>query len=208
MSDAHCPHCGAERTNGLTCPVCELKYDAHAETPAPTAMGRAWQSGRLALGVSVAFLTAALVVPFATMTSPLIANSPTIPVTLLDMGLQSGPLAREIKSFTVLAVPFSAALMAQFLFTRTTGRAMRATRPAIFMLALLPLFSMVTGFLRLKRGGRWEVHIGIAPALVAAATVLGLLAALRFGNGVPEARRKRSSSHGAHNDDHGDDEDA
>jgi hypothetical protein len=193
MSDAHCPHCGAERTNALTCPVCELKYDEHAEPPAPTPMGRAWQSGRLALGASVALMAAALVVPFATMSSSLIANSPSIPVTLLDMGLQSGPLAREIKSFTVLAVPFSAALMAQFLFTRTTGRAMRASRPAIFMLALLPLFSMVTGFLRLKRGGRWEVHMSVAPALVAFAFAFGMLAALRFGNGVPEKKPKRLS---------------
>lgn len=205
MSDAHCPHCGAERTNALTCPVCELKYDEHAEAPAPTPAGRAWQSGRLALGGAVALLAVALMVPFATMTSPLIANSPSIPVTLLDMGLQSGPLAREIKSFTVLAVPFSAALMAQFLFTRTTGRAMRATRPAILMLALLPLFSMVTGFLRLNRGGRWQVHMSVAPAFVAAACVLGLLAATRFGNGVPEKKPKRLSRvNDPHSDEHED----
>jgi hypothetical protein len=193
MTDAHCPHCGAERSHALTCPVCELKYDAHAEEPARTATARAWQSGRLAIGLSTALMALALFVPFATMTLKAIAGSPPVPVTLLDMGLQSGPLAREIKSFTVLAVPFSAALLAQFLFTRTTGRAMRASRPAIFMLSLLPLFAMVTGFLRLKKSFRYEAALSVAPALVAIATICGLIGALKFGTGVAEARPKRSA---------------
>lgn len=205
MSDTHCPHCGAERTDTLTCPVCEYKYDEHAEAPAPTPAGRAWQSGRLALGGSVALLAVAMVVPFATLRSPWIAEAPSIPVTLLDMGLQAGPLAREIKSYTVLAVPVSAALMTQFLFTRRTGRVMRASRPAIFMLALLPLLSMVTGYVRLRKGERWQVRLSVAPALVAAASVLGLIAAFRFGNGVAETTRKHPSRIGDRDTDEQDD---
>lgn len=202
MTDAHhCPHCGAERTVALTCPVCELKYDAHAEAAAPTALGRAWQSGRLALGLAAGLLAVALFVPFATMKLLSIADSPAQPVTLLDMALQSGPLGREIKSVTVLAVPFAAALMAQFLFTRTTGSAMRASRPLLFMVSVLPLVSMFTGFLRLKKSIRHEVALSFAPAFVAAATVLGIFAAIKFGTGVAEAKPKRSSRAAQHDED-------
>lgn len=194
MSDAQCPHCGAERTPALTCPVCELRYDAHSIEPAATPLGRAWQSGRLPLGLSCALLAIALFVPFATMRLLSIADSPPQPVTLLDMALQSGPLGREIKSLTVLAVPFAAALMAQFLFTRTTGSAMRATRPLLFMLSALPLVSMLTGFLRLKKSVRHEVALSVAPALVALAAIAGVIAAVRFGTAVPERKPKRAAS--------------
>jgi hypothetical protein len=203
MTEAHCPHCGADRTGGLTCPVCELKYEAHTEPPAATPMGRLWQSGRLALGLAAASLAVAMAVPFAMLRSKLIPNAPAVPVTLADMVLQTGPFPREVKSFTVLAVPFAAAVMVQFLFSRTTGRSMRASRPVLFVLALLPAASMVTGFLRLTRGARFEVSLGPAAAIVGLATVLTYVGALRFGRGVPEVKARRRD----HDDEHEDDED-
>lgn len=206
MSDAHCPHCGADRTHGLSCPVCELRYDAHAEAPAPTALGRLWQSGRLPLGLAGLSLLAATAAPFAHLRSRLIPNAPDIPVSVAEMAMQTGPLAREVRSFTVLAIPFAAAAMMQFLFSRTTGRAMRATRPVIFVLAALPLVSVFTGFKRLQRSGRFDVSPGFAGALVAVAAVCAVIAGLRFGRGVPEARPRRSALSKGEESEDGDDD--
>lgn len=192
--DSRCPHCGADRESARVCPVCELPYDAHEIEPAATPLGRAWQSGRLPLGVASALLMAAVVVPFATMTSTIAPQPIAIPVTLADMLLQSGPLAREAKSFTVVAVPIAAALMGQFLFSRTTGRAMRASRPLLFMMSVLPLFAMGTGYLRLARAQRYVVALSVAPWLVAVASVLGVIAAVKFGTGVPEKKRRQRAA--------------
>ncbi len=191
--DSHCPHCGADRDAGRTCPVCELAYDAHEIKTAPTLIGALWQSGRLAVGLAAALLLLSMLVPFATMTSTIAPRPIAIPVTLVDMMLQSGPLAREVKSFTVVAVPLAAALMAQFLFSRKTAGAMRATRPLLFVLSALPLFAMVTGYLRLSRAHRYVVALGVAPWLVAVAAVFGVIGAVQFGTGVPEKRRRAQS---------------
>jgi hypothetical protein len=202
MSDAHCPHCGADRTDALACPVCELRYDVHVDPPAPTALGRLWQSGRLALGLAGASLLVATATPFAYLKSRLIPNAPEIPVSVAEMAMQSGPLARDVRSFTVLAIPFAAAAMVQFLFSRTTGRAMRASRPVIFVLAVLPLVSVFTGFKRLQRGGRFDVSPGVAGALVLVSAVLAVIAGTRFGRGVAEARPRRSKlAQSSHDDD-------
>jgi hypothetical protein len=210
MSARTCPHCGATRGEGPTCSVCELPYEAQSTPPsrteegrasqtddartspvdriptAPTFVGALWQSGRLAMIVAAVAFGVGAMVPFAYLTSQLIPGSPAIPVTLAEMGLQLGPLAREVRAPTALAVLFSSVVLLQFLFSRTSGRAMRASRPMLYVLSLLPLVSLGTAWMRLRRAARFEVAPGPAAVLVLLGAGLGLVAALRFGTGVPD----------------------
>lgn len=186
-----CPHCGAKRSDKLQCSVCELPYEKHAQAPAATAMGRLWQSGRLAALLAALCFLAAFLLPIASVRR--IPDGPQVAVSPMHMALQWGPYAREIKAMTMLALPLAMAGLIQFLLTRTTGRAMRASKPLLAMVSVLPLLATGLGIARFERGDRFMYSLGISPWITVAGVVFGLIATVRFGTGVPEAKSKRAA---------------
>jgi hypothetical protein len=222
MSARSCPHCGAARTDRPACPVCDLPYERESEPASPTRepvrastsepepasptfWGGLWDSGRLALVLAALALGAGSALPLAWLTRRLVPGATATPITLAEMGLQLGPLAREVRALTALAAPFSAVVMVQFLFSRTTGRAMRASRPMLYALSLLPVVSLGTAWLRLRRGDRFSLTPGPAAALVLLGALLGVFAGTRFGRGVPETReRSRRRDEDEDDEDHED----
>jgi hypothetical protein len=192
MTETHCPHCGAKRSDQLSCSVCELPYDKHTQAPAASFVGRLWQSGRLAALLAAALFLLAFLLPIATIRR--LPDGPLVSVSPMHMALQSGPYAREIKAMTMLALPLSIAALVQFLLTRTTGRAMRATRPLLLMVSLLPLLAMGLGVARFERGGRFLYSLGPALWVTIVAVVFGLIAMVRFGTGVAEAKPRHTAT--------------
>jgi hypothetical protein len=183
-------------TAGAVCPVCEIPYHANdgrsptppVERPAPTFVGRLWQSGRLALSICVALLALGTFVPILNLQR---ANhlGPRVSKTPFELITAEGTYGTELKSTTLIAVPGAAFFLLTFLWSRQTRSAALASRPLVLAISLLPLLGAVMPVLKLGKHDRYDYHFGPAYVLILLATVFGVIAALRFGNGLPEPRR-------------------
>lgn len=200
MSDTECARCGSPMPARGVCPVCEISHDfggAKAssavepapEAPAPTPLGRLWQSGRLgALLAAFCFLAAAFV--------PLVyvkflgTPGPRQPVTAVEMALAQGPFGRYLKSALVFALPGAALGLLQFVISRRTRAAMVSTRPLLLVVSLIPVVAAVMPLLKLAKRQRFDYGVGPALALVALGAVAGTLSALHFGRGVPDEHER------------------
>ncbi len=180
---------------GGVCPVCEIPFHAEdgrapppPEKPVDSFVGRLWQSGRLALLGAVTLLALATVVPLLTVTridhlGPSASKSPLALITA------DGEYGRELKSTTLIAVPGAAFFLLTFLWSRRTRPDAVASRPLVLVVSLLPLMGAVMPVLKLGKHHRFDYSLGPAFGLIALATVMGVLAATRFGRGMPEPRR-------------------
>ncbi len=176
--------------------MCEIPYHANdgrapdaPETPAETFAGRLWQSGRLALLISVALFVMGTVLPLITVQradhlGPRVAKSPIALITA------DGTYGTELKSATLIAVPGAAFFLLTFLWSRRTRSVALASRPLVLVTALLPLFGAVMPVLKLKKHLHFDYTWGPAIAFIALGTAMGVFAALRFGRGMPEPRRR------------------
>lgn len=203
-----CARCGAaaDAAEG-TCPVCELPLEPAGPShvgdsssasvqPAATLVGRLWQSGRLAVLVAAALFLVATFVPLVhVQRSHEVGPRVSASAYLLAMG--EGVYGRELKSSVVLAIPAAALGLVSFVYSRRAGSHMRASRPLVLVVSLLPLAAAVLPLLRLARIDRFKYDPGPALVLVALGAVSGLLGGLRFGTGVAEllAARRRGASH-------------
>ncbi|MDP3275125.1 MAG: hypothetical protein Q8Q09_08025 [Deltaproteobacteria bacterium] len=193
MSHESCPHCGAAREQALHCSVCELAYERTAVPTAASPLGRAVQSGRAQIALAATCFAVSMLLPFATVTR--LAGGASVSVSPVDMLLELGPFGHDLKSMTMMAIPIAAAAMAQFLFSRTHGRAMLVTRPVLFVLSVLPTLSLMMGHLRLQRGARFVFTLGPASWVVLSGAILGVAGAVVFGRGVPEKRGTTRQNH-------------
>ncbi len=141
--------------------------------------------------LAVVCFVAAFLLPIATVRK--IPDGPLAAVSPMHMALEWGPYARETKALTMLALPLASAALVQFLLTRTTGRAMRASKPLLMMMSVLPLMAIGLGILRLERGARFLYSLGPSLWFVLGGSVLGLVSTLRFGRGVPELKAAKSA---------------
>jgi hypothetical protein len=190
-------------TAGAVCPVCEIPYHADdgrapsppIDRPAPTFAGRLWQSGRLALLISVACLALGTFVPLLTVQradhlGPRVAKTPFALITA------DGMYGTELKSTTLIAVPGAAFFLLTFLWSRQTRSVAMASRPLVLATSLLPFLGALMPVLKLAKHHRYEYHYGPAYVLVLLGTVFGVIASLRFGSGMPEPRRGRERNEG------------
>lgn len=182
---------------GGVCPVCELSDDVEralpggVEPPAPTTMGRFWQSGRAGLLLAAMLFAAASVVPLWSVQArpPALAR---VGVTAWEMIVGEGPLGTEMKSVVMVVVPAAALALFQLLLVRRTRSSMVASRPLMLVLALLPLVAGLVPALRLGRLQRRQYGAHAGMVLLGLGAALGALGASRFGAGVaPEPDRKR-----------------
>lgn len=182
--------------SGGVCPVCEIAHHADdglgpapPEKPADTLFGRLWQSGRLALLAAIALLFAATVAPLLTVqrADHLGARVAKSPLSLITA---DGLYGHELKSTTLIAVPAAAFFLLTFLWSRRTRGVALASRPLVLVISLLPSMGAVLLFLKLGKHNRFEYTIGPGFALIVMATAMGIVAATRFGRGMPEARRR------------------
>lgn len=192
---------------GSVCPVCEIPFHAEdgrapeaPEKPVDSLLGRLWQSGRMALLCAVALLTLATVVPLLTVQRAHHIGS-TVSKSPLALITADGEYGRELKSTTLIAVPGAAFFLLTFLWSRRTRPSAVAARPLVLAISLLPLMGAVMPVLKLGKHNRFEYSLGPAFALIALGTLMGILAATRFGRGLPEPRRS------LHRDDNDDDTD-
>lgn len=193
MADVECPRCGAMMSREGACPVCETPYAealasrAADHEPAPASpLARWWRSGQLAVALAALCFLGALFLPLLggvalrTGSSVNLAGS----VRPLDLALGNVPNMRGMSAWFL---PGAALFLLSLLRSRRTGNAMVATRPLLAVVSLAPLMSAAMPFLKLRRAGLAPTP-GAALGLVAVGVALSVFAALRFGDGVPEAR--------------------
>jgi hypothetical protein len=199
MTNTDCPRCGSPMVAGGVCPVCEIPHHADdgrapaaLEPAAPTALGRFFQSGRLAVLVAAAGFLGATVAPLVSVkhTGEPGARAWLTPAAMI---LSEGRYGRELRGATLIVLPGAALGLLSFLLSRRTRSAMLATRPLLLVVSALPLMAAVLAALRLGKHDRYDWAFGPGMALVALGACAGLLGALQFGRGTrdPAPRRAR-----------------
>ncbi len=183
---------------GGVCPVCEMPHDpdaarssiesgGHAEPEDASAIGRWWRSGRLAIAVASACFLTGTFLPLIYVQHRL-GLLPRLSASPLDMISAAGPYGRELRSMVVFVIPATAAGLASFLLSRRHGSVMVATRPLVFVVALLPLIGAVLPVLKIAKHHRLNYSVGPGLVFVLVGVAAGLLGALTFGRGVPDPR--------------------
>lgn len=182
---------------GGVCPVCETPHEVSMASRATghelapgSPVARWWRGGQLPALAAAGCYLAAMMLPL--MSSVPLRNGAQVRLDValrpLDLALGTYPAMRG--QMTAWLVPGAALFLLQILRTRRTGSAMTASRPLLGVLALGPLVSVAMPFLRLKKLGL-SPSPGAALALVVLGSALCVVAALRFGDGVPEAMSAR-----------------
>jgi hypothetical protein len=193
MPEIDCPRCGARMAHGGVCPVCEIAHHApdrpEAEPAAATLMGRLWQSGRLATVVAALCFAVGTLVPLVHV-QRVHGVGARVAVSPLQMIAAEGPYGRELKSAVLLALPGAAFGLLSFLGSRRTRSVMVASRPLLLVVALIAAGAAALPVLKLHKHHRFDVAPGLGMAFVALGVVAGIVAALQFGRGVPEAPRR------------------
>lgn len=161
------------------------------EAPADSAVGRLWQSGRLAVLSAGVLLVASMFLPllFVQRTDHL---GPRVSKSPYEMITSEAPYGRELRSTTLLAVPGAAVALASFLASRRTRSVMLASRPLVLVVSLLPLLAAVFVVLRLGRHARFEHAYGPGFAFIVIAGVMGCVGATQFGRGVSDPPRRHN----------------
>lgn len=195
-----CAQCGAAAdAAAVTCPVCELPLDGSArantslqttEPEASTFAARAWQSGRGAVIAAAAFFVAATFAPLVTVQRAHEVG-PRVRAAAWQLALGEGMYGAELKSAVVLAIPAAALGLLSFVWSRRSGPIMRASRPLVLVVSIIPLAAAVLPLMRMNRLERFKYEPGVAIGLVVLGTVLGVIGSMRFGTGVPELRPQR-----------------
>lgn len=196
MADVDCPRCGAVMPAGGVCPVCEIPHEesaasraAERELSPATPGARAWRSGQLALVLAAACDLGALFLPLLGDVAMRDGANVSLHNAVRPLDLALGTFPGLHGQATAWVLPGAAVFMLSLLRSRRTGHAMMATRPLLGVVAILPIVSAVMPFLRFRRLGL-SPSPGPALGLVLVGVVLGVIAATRFGEGVPEAPRR------------------